>query len=143
MPQPSATTPVPNWPGGYFCPCHGSKYDLIGRVYRGVPAPYNLPVPPYHFPTPTSVRIGENPAGETFDLDSVVQIGIRPAAGARERQKPEDRHAERCTSAASRQRRSRLIDIKVGRPISFYTGQMGRRSWPIEGSFTAAIEGGS
>ena len=74
MPQPSATTPVPNWPGGYFCPCHGSKYDLIGRVYRGVPAPYNLPVPPYHFPTPTSVRIGENPAGETFDLNSVVQI---------------------------------------------------------------------
>ena len=67
-------TPVPNWPGGYFCPCHGSKYDLTGRVYRGVPAPYNLPVPPYHFPTPTSVRIGENPAGETFDLDSVVQI---------------------------------------------------------------------
>jgi Rieske Fe-S protein len=34
------------WLGGYFCPCHGSKYDLSGRVYKGVPAPYNLPVHP-------------------------------------------------------------------------------------------------
>ncbi|MEJ0047290.1 MAG: ubiquinol-cytochrome c reductase iron-sulfur subunit [Rhodospirillales bacterium] len=44
-PNPSATDPQPNWPGGYLCPCHGSKYDLAGRVYSGVPAPYNLPVP--------------------------------------------------------------------------------------------------
>ncbi|HUB14341.1 MAG TPA: ubiquinol-cytochrome c reductase iron-sulfur subunit [Acetobacteraceae bacterium] len=75
MPQPDPTTPAPNWPGGYFCPCHGSKYDLAGRVYSGVPAPYNLPVPPYHFPTPTTVRIGENPtAAQTFELSSVVQM---------------------------------------------------------------------
>ncbi len=75
MPQPDPSTPAPNWPGGYFCPCHGSKYDLAGRVYSGVPAPYNLPVPPYHFPTKTSVRIGENPPGqETFTLGSVVQM---------------------------------------------------------------------
>ena len=56
-----------NWPGGYFCPCHGSKYDLAGRVYTGVPAPYNLPVPPYHFPSEHVLRIGENPQGDTFD----------------------------------------------------------------------------
>lgn len=68
------TRPAPNWPGGYFCPCHGSKYDLAGRVYRGVPAPYNLPVPPYHFPSPHVLRIRENPAGETFELASVVQM---------------------------------------------------------------------
>ena len=75
MPQPDPTTPAPNWPGGYFCPCHGSKYDLAGRVYSGVPAPYNLPVPPYHFPTSTSLRIGENPPGqEAFTLGSVVQM---------------------------------------------------------------------
>jgi ubiquinol-cytochrome c reductase iron-sulfur subunit len=36
-----------DWQGGFFCPCHGSKYDLAGRVYKGVPAPLNLPVPPY------------------------------------------------------------------------------------------------
>ncbi|HUN42978.1 MAG TPA: ubiquinol-cytochrome c reductase iron-sulfur subunit [Acetobacteraceae bacterium] len=75
MPQPDPTSPAPDWPGGYFCPCHGSKYDLAGRVYSGVPAPYNLPVPPYHFPNPTTVRIGANPPREeTFELSSVVQM---------------------------------------------------------------------
>ncbi len=73
-PNMSATDPAPNWPGGYLCPCHGSKYDLAGRVYSGVPAPYNLPVPPYHMASAKSVRIGENPPGQTFDLNSVVQI---------------------------------------------------------------------
>jgi ubiquinol-cytochrome c reductase iron-sulfur subunit len=62
------------WPGGYFCPCHGSKYDLAGRVYKGVPAPYNLPVPPYRFTTETSLRIGENPPGSTFDFSTIVQM---------------------------------------------------------------------
>jgi ubiquinol-cytochrome c reductase iron-sulfur subunit len=74
MPNPDPTTPVPNWPGGYFCPCHGSKYDLAGRVYSGVPAPYNLPVPPYHFPDDKTLRIGENPPGVPFTLASVVQM---------------------------------------------------------------------
>ncbi len=75
MPQPDPSTPAPNWPGGYFCPCHGSKYDLAGRVYSGVPAPYNLPVPPYHFPTRTTLRIGTNPPGQVaFTLGSVVQM---------------------------------------------------------------------
>jgi ubiquinol-cytochrome c reductase iron-sulfur subunit len=74
FPQPSTDNPVPNWPGGYFCPCHGSKYDLAGRVYSGVPAPYNLPVPPYHFPSEHVLRIGENPTGVTFELSSVLQM---------------------------------------------------------------------
>jgi ubiquinol-cytochrome c reductase iron-sulfur subunit len=74
LPAPDPATPAPNWPGGYFCPCHGSKYDLAGRVYSGVPAPYNLPVPPYRFVNDTTVRIGDNPPGETFALTSVVQM---------------------------------------------------------------------
>jgi ubiquinol-cytochrome c reductase iron-sulfur subunit len=74
LPNPDPSSPAPNWPGGYFCPCHGSKYDLAGRVYSGVPAPYNLPVPPYRFVNDTTVRIGDNPPGETFTLSSVVQM---------------------------------------------------------------------
>lgn len=73
-PNPSASDPQPNWPGGYLCPCHGSKYDLAGRVYSGVPAPYNLPVPPHHAVNDKTMRIGENPPGSTFDLNSIVQI---------------------------------------------------------------------
>ena len=63
-----------NWPGGYFCPCHGSKYDLSGRVFSGVPAPYNLPVPPYNFTGPAALRIGENPEGSAWQFASVEQI---------------------------------------------------------------------
>jgi ubiquinol-cytochrome c reductase iron-sulfur subunit len=73
-PQPNATNPATNWLGGYFCPCHGSKYDLAGRVFRGVPAPYNLPVPPYRFMTDTKVRIGENPPNVHFDFTSIRQM---------------------------------------------------------------------
>ena len=64
----------PSWPGGYFCPCHGSKYDLAGRVFKGVPAPLNLPVPPYHFASDSSLVIGENPPGSTFSLSEVETI---------------------------------------------------------------------
>jgi len=74
MPTPDPSSPAPNWPGGYFCPCHGSKYDLAGRVYKGVPAPYNLPVPPYNFVNAKTLRIGENPKGTVFELSSVVQM---------------------------------------------------------------------
>jgi ubiquinol-cytochrome c reductase iron-sulfur subunit len=63
-----------DWPGGYFCPCHGSKYDLCGRVFTGVPAPLNLPVPPYHFPNDSSVVIGANPEGVSWELSSVEQM---------------------------------------------------------------------
>jgi ubiquinol-cytochrome c reductase iron-sulfur subunit len=73
-PQPNATSPAPNWLGGYFCPCHGSKYDLAGRVFSGVPAPYNLPVPPHHFLSDTRIRIGENPPGADFDFSAIRQI---------------------------------------------------------------------
>jgi len=52
----------PEWKGGYFCPCHKSKYDLAGRVYSGMPAPANLPVPPYHFEDDATIVIGVDPA---------------------------------------------------------------------------------
>ena len=48
------------WLGGFFCPCHGSKFDLAGRVYKSVPAPTNLEVPPYRFETDSIVVIGED-----------------------------------------------------------------------------------
>lgn len=48
-----------DWPGGFFCPCHGSKFDMSGRVFKDVPAPTNLPVPPYRFASDTSLVIGE------------------------------------------------------------------------------------
>jgi ubiquinol-cytochrome c reductase iron-sulfur subunit len=47
-----------DWPGGFFCPCHGSKFDLAGRVFSGVPAPVNLEVPPYSFADKDHVVIG-------------------------------------------------------------------------------------
>jgi ubiquinol-cytochrome c reductase iron-sulfur subunit len=49
-----------NWQGGFFCPCHGSKFDLSGRVYKGVPAPLNLLVPPYKYVNDTTITIGED-----------------------------------------------------------------------------------
>lgn len=52
-----------NWQGGFYCPCHGSKFDLSGRVYKGVPAPLNMVVPPYHFASDTLVVVGEDPKG--------------------------------------------------------------------------------
>ncbi len=74
-PTPSAATPVSNWPGGYFCPCHGSKYDPAGRVFSGVPAPYNLPVPPYRFVNDTTLRVGENdPSATAWNFDSIRQL---------------------------------------------------------------------
>lgn len=51
----------PNWKGGFFCPCHGSSFDLAGRVYKGVPAPLNLEVPPYQLLADSRVLIGVDP----------------------------------------------------------------------------------
>lgn len=48
-----------DWEGGFFCPCHGSKFDLAGRVYKSVPAPTNLPIPPYKFVDDNKILIGE------------------------------------------------------------------------------------
>ncbi|HVC17735.1 MAG TPA: ubiquinol-cytochrome c reductase iron-sulfur subunit [Rhodanobacter sp.] len=48
----------PDWPGGFRCPCHGSRYDMAGRVFDGSPAPSNLVVPPYSYRNPTTLVIG-------------------------------------------------------------------------------------
>src|SRR5215472_16300471 len=52
-----------DWLGGFFCPCHQSKFDLAGRVFKGVPAPTNLVIPPYQFLSDTRIRIGEDAKG--------------------------------------------------------------------------------
>ena len=49
--------------GGFFCPCHGSKFDLAGRVFKGVPAPKNLEVPPYKYVSESLILIGEDDGG--------------------------------------------------------------------------------
>jgi ubiquinol-cytochrome c reductase iron-sulfur subunit len=51
----------PNWKGGFYCPCHKSRYDMAGRVFDGVPAPANLAVPPYKFLDDARIMIGVNP----------------------------------------------------------------------------------
>jgi len=53
------------WPGGFFCPCHGSKFDLAGRVWKNVPAPTNLPVPPYSFKGDKTIVVGVDPSSKT------------------------------------------------------------------------------
>ena len=58
-PQPFAS----DWHGGFYCPCHGSLFDLAGRVYKNKPAPDNLPVPPYRFVGETKLVIGEDTQG--------------------------------------------------------------------------------
>ena len=50
-----------DWRGGYFCPCHGSRFDLAGRVYKSVPAPLNLEVPPHRFVGEMAIEIGNDP----------------------------------------------------------------------------------
>jgi ubiquinol-cytochrome c reductase iron-sulfur subunit len=52
-----------DWVGGFLCPCHGSTFDLAGRVYKNKPAPANLPVPPHVYLTETKILIGENTKG--------------------------------------------------------------------------------
>ncbi|MEJ2172901.1 MAG: ubiquinol-cytochrome c reductase iron-sulfur subunit [Woeseiaceae bacterium] len=52
--------PSENWEGGFFCPCHGSKFDLAGRVFKGVPAPTNLRVPPHRFVSDDLILIGQD-----------------------------------------------------------------------------------
>ncbi len=49
-----------DWKGGFFCPCHGSFYDLAGRVYKSMPAPTNLPIPPYVYKSDTVILIGQD-----------------------------------------------------------------------------------
>ena len=52
-----------DWPGGFFCPCHGSKFDLAGRVYKGSPAPTNLEVPPHKYLSDARLLIGDDGRG--------------------------------------------------------------------------------
>jgi ubiquinol-cytochrome c reductase iron-sulfur subunit len=59
-PEPGAADLGADWPGGFFCPCHGSKFDLAGRVFKSVPAPTNLVVPPHRYVSDTRLLIGED-----------------------------------------------------------------------------------
>ena len=52
-----------DWAGGFYCPCHGSKFDYAGRVFKGAPAPLNLPVPPHTYLSEGTILIGEDPKG--------------------------------------------------------------------------------
>jgi ubiquinol-cytochrome c reductase iron-sulfur subunit len=61
--QPGDASMGANWPGGFLCPCHGSRFDLAGRVYANMPAPTNLPVPPYKYLSDSKVLIGEETKG--------------------------------------------------------------------------------
>ncbi|HUQ11316.1 MAG TPA: ubiquinol-cytochrome c reductase iron-sulfur subunit [Steroidobacteraceae bacterium] len=61
---PGDTTISPDWPGGFFCPCHGSKFDLAGRVFQGSPASVNLRIPPYKFEGENKLIIGVDSAGK-------------------------------------------------------------------------------
>ncbi len=53
----------PDWLGGFYCPCHGSRYDLAGRVYKGVPAPLNLKIPRHMYLSEKEIMIGEDQDG--------------------------------------------------------------------------------
>ncbi len=61
--RPEAAPPDlgPDWPGGFYCPCHGSKFDLAGRVIKNVPAPRNLEIPQHEYLSDTRVLIGKDP----------------------------------------------------------------------------------
>ncbi|MEO7494033.1 MAG: ubiquinol-cytochrome c reductase iron-sulfur subunit [Massilia sp.] len=59
-PEPGAADISPDWPGGFYCPCHGSRFDLAGRVFQNVPAPRNLEVPPYAYATADKLIVGED-----------------------------------------------------------------------------------
>jgi ubiquinol-cytochrome c reductase iron-sulfur subunit len=62
LPKPRFAKAIPelgaDWPGGFFCPCHGSRFDMAGRVYAGSPAGQNLNIPPYSFPNENTLIIG-------------------------------------------------------------------------------------
>lgn len=55
--------PIADWKGGFFCPCHGSRFDMAGRVFQGVPAPTNLVIPPYTYLSDTRILVGVDHQG--------------------------------------------------------------------------------
>lgn len=59
-PEPAAADLGADWPGGFYCPCHGSKFDLAGRVFKNVPAPLNLEIPPHTYLSDTRLLIGDD-----------------------------------------------------------------------------------
>lgn len=59
-PDPGDSALGPNWPGGYLCACHGSRFDMAGRVFRNVPAPLNMEVPPHRFADDNTLIVGED-----------------------------------------------------------------------------------
>lgn len=61
--RPDVASVDPSWLGGYYCPCHGSKYDLAGRVYKDVPAPLNLKIPRHMYVSDTEIVVGEDKNG--------------------------------------------------------------------------------
>jgi ubiquinol-cytochrome c reductase iron-sulfur subunit len=61
--RPDVGSISPDWEGGYYCPCHGSKYDLSGRVYQNVPAPLNLKIPRHMYVSDTEIMVGEDKDG--------------------------------------------------------------------------------
>ena len=61
-PEPGAADIGADWPGGFYCPCHGSRFDLAGRVFENVPAPTNMEVPPHSFNAAGKLLIGVDPA---------------------------------------------------------------------------------
>jgi ubiquinol-cytochrome c reductase iron-sulfur subunit len=61
--DPGAESLRADWKGGFFCPCHGSFFDLAGRVYQGVPAPTNLVIPPYTYLSDTRILVGVDKQG--------------------------------------------------------------------------------
>jgi len=60
IPDPGDAAMGSDWPGGYFCACHGSRFDLAGRVYRNVPAPTNMDIPPHRYPDDNTLIVGED-----------------------------------------------------------------------------------
>jgi ubiquinol-cytochrome c reductase iron-sulfur subunit len=54
----------PDWKGGWFCPCHGSRFDLAGRVFKGVPAPVNLVIPKHKYVTDSIILVGNDDGGK-------------------------------------------------------------------------------
>jgi len=61
--RPDVASVSPDWLGGFYCPCHGSKYDLAGRVYQDVPAPLNLKIPRHNYISDTEILIGQDQDG--------------------------------------------------------------------------------